>query len=61
MGRDDDDRPYQEALTLEAAMNEVRNGRGTQFIPAVVDAFFAVANRRPEELWIDEPESLAAS
>ena len=55
------DRPYQEALTLDAAMNEVRNGRGTQFIPVVVDAFFAVANRRPEELWIDEAEPLAAS
>ena len=55
------DRPYQEALPLDAAMNEVRNGRGTQFIPVVVDAFFAVANRRPEELWIDEAQPLAAS
>jgi putative nucleotidyltransferase with HDIG domain len=55
------DRPYQGALPLDAAMNEVRNGRGTQFIPVVVDAFFAVANRRPQELWIDEAESRAAS
>ena len=55
------DRPYQEALPLNAAMTEVRNGRGTQFIPVVVDAFFAVANRRPQELWIDEVEPLAAS
>ncbi|HYM63795.1 MAG TPA: HD domain-containing phosphohydrolase [Gaiellaceae bacterium] len=55
------DRPYQEALTFNAAMREVRNGRGTQFIPVVVDAFFAVARRRPDEFWLDESEALAAS
>ena len=55
------DRPYQKALKLDAAMHEVRSGRGTQFVPVVVDAFFAVVNRRPEELWIDEAQPLAAS
>ena len=41
------DRPYRPALTLEEATAEVRRGRGTQFAPAVVDAFFAALRRRP--------------
>jgi putative nucleotidyltransferase with HDIG domain len=51
------DRPYREALTLEEAAAEVRRGRGTQFAPQVVDAFFAaLARRRP----VFEPEAPAA-
>jgi putative nucleotidyltransferase with HDIG domain len=50
------DRPYRHALTIEDAAAEVRNGRGTQFAPAVVDAFFAALRRRPA---IFEPESVA--
>src|SRR5207253_4059716 len=41
------DRPYHRALTLEEASEEIRRGRGSQFSPAVVDAFFAVLRRRP--------------
>jgi putative nucleotidyltransferase with HDIG domain len=43
------DRPYHRALTREEAFAEVRGGRGTQFAPAVVDAFFAAVARRPAE------------
>jgi putative nucleotidyltransferase with HDIG domain len=41
------ERPYQRALTVEEALVEVRNGRGTQFVPAVVDAFFAALKHNP--------------
>jgi putative nucleotidyltransferase with HDIG domain len=44
------DRPYHRALTLEEASAEIRRGRGSQFSPAVVDAFFAVLRRRPLDL-----------
>jgi putative nucleotidyltransferase with HDIG domain len=44
------DRPYHRALTLEEAYAEIRGGRATQFSPAVVDAFLAVARRNPFEL-----------
>ena len=36
------DRPYQQALSFEAAFTEVREGRGTQFHPDVVDGFVAL-------------------
>ena len=56
------DRPYHRALTAEEALAEVRNGRGTQFAPAVVDAFFAVARERPFALRLAEaPERAAAA
>jgi HD-GYP domain-containing protein (c-di-GMP phosphodiesterase class II) len=47
-------RPYQPALKLEHAFAEVRNGRGTQFAPDVVDAFFAAYRRRPAEFFTTE-------
>jgi putative nucleotidyltransferase with HDIG domain len=50
-------RPYSRALTLEEAFAEVRNGRGTQFAPVVVDAFFAAQKRRPGEFWPTEDEA----
>ncbi|PIP67928.1 MAG: histidine kinase [Candidatus Omnitrophica bacterium CG22_combo_CG10-13_8_21_14_all_43_16] len=34
------DRPYRKALPEETALNELRNYKGTQFDPFVVDAFF---------------------
>jgi putative nucleotidyltransferase with HDIG domain len=34
------DRPYRKGLSLEKAFEELRKGAGTQFDPAVVDAFF---------------------
>ena len=42
------------------AAGEVRAGRGTQFAPAVVDAFFAALRRRPEAFAADGPASLGA-
>lgn len=41
-------RPYREALTLEAALEEVRRGRGAQFDPRVADAFLAAVAARKE-------------
>ncbi len=49
------DRPYHRALTLQEAFAQVREGRGTQFAPAVVDAFFAAQRRRPGEFWPEQP------
>ena len=48
------DRPYQRALKLEDAFTEERNGRGTQFAPEVVDAFFSAYKRRPGEFFTSE-------
>jgi HD-GYP domain-containing protein (c-di-GMP phosphodiesterase class II) len=55
------DRPYRAALTVEQAAAEVRNCRGTQFSPAVVDAFFAAFRRQPALFEPDEPYQVAAS
>ncbi len=38
-------RPYKPAWTAEAARREIKNGRGTQFDPACVDAFLARFDR----------------
>ncbi len=53
------DRPYHRALTLEEAVEEIRAGRGTQFAPAVVDAFFAALGRSPAEFGEPETQALA--
>jgi HD-GYP domain-containing protein (c-di-GMP phosphodiesterase class II) len=37
------DRSYRKALPLEAALEELRSNRGTQFDPRVVDALIATA------------------
>jgi putative nucleotidyltransferase with HDIG domain len=55
------DRPYRGALSVEQAAAEVRDGRGTQFSPAVVDAFFAALRRQPALFEPDEPYQVAAS
>jgi putative nucleotidyltransferase with HDIG domain len=55
------DRPYRGALTVEAAAAEVRRCRGTQFSPAVVDAFFAAFRRQPTLFEPDEPYQIAAT
>jgi HD-GYP domain-containing protein (c-di-GMP phosphodiesterase class II) len=49
------DRPYHRALSIDEALAEVRKGRGTQFSPVIVDAFFAAAAHRGGELGFDEP------
>ena len=48
------DRPYSSARTLGDATGEVVRNRGTQFAPAVVDAFVALAERAPE-LFTSDP------
>jgi putative nucleotidyltransferase with HDIG domain len=53
------ERPYQRALTVEEALAEIRSGRGTQFVPAVVDAFFAALKRNPAELGVSPEISRA--
>jgi HD-GYP domain-containing protein (c-di-GMP phosphodiesterase class II) len=50
-------RPYHRALTLEEACAEIRNGRGGQFAPRVVDAFFVTLKRRPDELFAEQDEA----
>ncbi|HEV2387073.1 MAG TPA: HD domain-containing phosphohydrolase [Candidatus Acidoferrales bacterium] len=42
------DRPYRKAMPLAAARDEIRRCAGTQFDPAVVEAFLAF----PEETWL---------
>jgi putative nucleotidyltransferase with HDIG domain len=44
------DRPYAQGLSLNEAMLQVRSGRGKQFSPIVVDAFWNVARRRPSDV-----------
>ncbi|OGW20129.1 MAG: hypothetical protein A2077_00870 [Nitrospirae bacterium GWC2_46_6] len=39
------DRPYREGLTKEAAMEELKNGAGTQFDPALVRVFTDILNQ----------------
>lgn len=41
------DRPYREANSFEEAFREIEKGRGSQFDPSVVDAFFSI----PKEKW----------
>ena len=43
------DRPYREALTRKEAFGRIKQGRGTQFDPQIVDLFFALE----EEGYID--------
>jgi putative nucleotidyltransferase with HDIG domain len=53
------DRPYHRALVPQEAFAELRSGRGTQFAPEVVDAFFAAAARRPADFGLDGPPEVA--
>ena len=50
------DRPYRSALSDEEATLELRRGRGTQFAPAVVDAFFAAQAARPDDFAAVRPQ-----
>ena len=50
------DRPYHRALTPEEALAEIREGRGTQFSPVVVDAFLAAATLGPAEFGLGATE-----
>jgi putative nucleotidyltransferase with HDIG domain len=48
------ERPYQRTLDLDEAYAEIRAGRGTQFAPEVVDAFFRAVRRHPAEFGASE-------
>jgi putative nucleotidyltransferase with HDIG domain len=55
------DRPYAHGLSLNEAMLQIRSGRGKQFSPVVVDAFWQVAKRRPADVLPPEvPASVVA-
>jgi HD-GYP domain-containing protein (c-di-GMP phosphodiesterase class II) len=54
------ERPYQRALRIDEAFDEVRAGRGTQFAPDVVDAFFAAVAKRPSDFGVQDAEALVA-
>src|SRR2546430_3974703 len=43
------DRPYQAALSIDAAIAEIRGQAGTQFDPAIVEAFIPIARRLQQE------------
>ncbi len=43
-------RPYATGLSMSEAMAQIRAGRGEQFNPIVVDAFWSVARRRPGDV-----------
>jgi putative nucleotidyltransferase with HDIG domain len=51
------DRPYARGLSLNEAMLQIRSGRGKQFCPTVVDAFWNVARRRPADVLPPEAAS----
>ena len=44
------ERPYAVALSMNEAMLQIRAGRGKQFSPIVVDAFWELARRRPADV-----------
>ena len=52
-------RPYAVGQTLNEAMMQIRSGRGKQFSPAVADAFFEVAKRRPGEVLPPDERAVA--
>ena len=54
------ERPYQRGLRIEEAFDEVREHRGTQFSPVVVDAFFAAVAKGPGDFGVPDSESLVA-
>jgi putative nucleotidyltransferase with HDIG domain len=54
------ERPDQRAHRIEEAFEEVREHRGTQFSPLVVDAFFAAVAKRPGDFGVPDSEALVA-
>ena len=53
------DRPYHRALSADEALAEISAGRGTQFAPVVVDAFFDAIAVRPQDFGLAEPAGTA--
>jgi putative nucleotidyltransferase with HDIG domain len=54
------DRPYRDALSIQEALDAVRVGRGSQFHPAVVDAFLRALAAQPHTIaWVVPVEAQA--
>ena len=47
------ERPYAPAMASEDALEEIRQGNGTQFAPAVAQAMLRIAERDPAELGLE--------
>ena len=47
------DRPYRKALTFDAILSEITTNAGTQFDPAVVDAFMKVLEREGRDILVN--------
>jgi putative nucleotidyltransferase with HDIG domain len=54
------ERPYQRGLSTEEALAEVLSCRESQFVPAVVDAFFDAVSKRPADFGIADAQAYAA-
>ncbi len=47
------DRPYRKALTFDEILSEITRNAGTQFDPAVVDAFMKVLEREGRDVLVN--------
>jgi HD-GYP domain-containing protein (c-di-GMP phosphodiesterase class II) len=54
------ERPYQRGLSTEEALAEVLSCRESQFVPAVVDAFFDAVSKHPADFGIADAQAFAA-
>jgi HD-GYP domain-containing protein (c-di-GMP phosphodiesterase class II) len=55
------DRPYAVALQVNEAMLRITAGRGKQFNPTVVDAFWTIVRRRPADVLPPETATVAVA
>ncbi len=53
------DRPYHQAISLDEIVTELRLGAGTQFDPAVVQAFVSVVEQKGERYIINSAQEVA--
>jgi putative nucleotidyltransferase with HDIG domain len=54
------DRPYRKALSVEEIRHEIQTHAGSQFDPAVVNAFLNVLRREDEDLLVNSSKSIPA-
>jgi diguanylate cyclase (GGDEF)-like protein/putative nucleotidyltransferase with HDIG domain len=54
------DRPYKKAMSAEAILNEVKRCAGTQFDPAIADAFARVIEREGPEVIVNSARAVLA-
>lgn len=52
------DRPYRKGRSFEEAFREIEKGRGSQFDPLVVDAFFSIHKEKWQQIKAETEESL---